>query len=75
MLSALLRARELWASVRPYRTGDGSFVGCNKSSDFLGPGEQARNAAAPDVRVAPLDDKSAYVARDGLNRVRVDRAV
>ena len=58
MLSALLRARELWASVRPYRTGDGSFVGCNKSSDFLGPGEQARNAVAPDVRAAPLTTRA-----------------
>jgi hypothetical protein len=54
VVSALLRARELRASIRPYRNGDGSFVRCDKSSDFLGPGEQARNAVAPDVRVAPL---------------------
>ena len=58
MVSALLRARELRASVRPNRTGYGSFVRCNKSSDFLGPGEQARNAVTPDVRVAPLTTRA-----------------
>jgi hypothetical protein len=42
----------------PYRTGDGSFVRYDKSSDFLGPGEQARNAVAPDVRVAPLTTRA-----------------
>jgi hypothetical protein len=54
----------------PDRTGCGSFERYDKSSDFLGPATTLWRW----MRVLPPDDKSAYIARDELNRVRVDRA-
>ena len=60
----------------PYRTSCRSFEPYDKSSDFLGPGQQARNHSLwHRVRALAPDDKSAYIARNGLNRVRIDRAV
>ena len=60
----------------PYKAGCGGFERYDKSSDFLGPGQQARNHALwHRVRALSPDDKSAYIARNGLNRVRVDHAV
>jgi hypothetical protein len=44
--------------------------------DFLGLGQQERNHALWNrVRALPSDEKSSYIARNGLNRVRVDQAV
>ena len=60
----------------PYRTGSGSFERYDKSKDFLGPAQQQRNHALWNwVRGLPPDEKTAYIARTGLNRVRADRAV
>jgi hypothetical protein len=60
----------------PYRAGAGSFERYDKSKDFLGPGQQQRNHALWNwVRGLPPDEKTAYIARTGFNRVRLDRAV
>ena len=60
----------------PYRTGCRSFERYDKSRDFLGPGQQQRNHTLWDrMRALPADKKTSYIARTGLNRVRVDRAV
>jgi len=60
----------------PYRTDCGGFERYDKSSDFLGPGQQERNHALwHRVRALRPDDKTAYIARNGLNRVKIDRAV
>ena len=60
----------------PYRSGGRSLMRYNKSGDFLGPGQQERNHALwHRVWALPPDDKSAYIAQNGLNRVSVDRAV
>ena len=59
----------------PDRTDCGSFEQYDKSSDFLAGGQQERNQALwHPVRALPPDNKSAYIARNGLNRVRVARA-
>jgi hypothetical protein len=60
----------------PYRTSCRSFQRYDKSRDFLGPGQQQRNHTLWDrMRALPADKKTSYIARTGLNRVRVDRAV
>jgi hypothetical protein len=60
----------------PYKTGGRSFERYDKSRDFLGPGQQERNHALwSRVRALPPDEKTSYIARTGLNRVRVERAV
>ena len=60
----------------PQRTGYGSFERDDKSSDFLGPSRQERNHALwHRVHALPPDEVTAYIARNGLNRVSVDRAV
>jgi hypothetical protein len=60
----------------PYRTGDRSFERYDKSRDFLGLGQQQRNHARWNrVRALPSEEKTEHIARNGLNRVRVDRAV
>ena len=60
----------------PYRRGSGGFERYDKSKDFLGPGQQQRNHALRNwVHGLPPDEKTAYIARTGLNRVRLDRAV
>ena len=56
--------------------GSGGFERYDKSKDFLGPGQQQRNHALRNwVHGLPPDEKTAYIARTGLNRVRLDRAV
>jgi precorrin-6B methylase 1 len=73
VVSALLRTRPRFV---PQRTGDCSFERYDKSSDFLGPSRQKRNRALwPRMQALPPDDITAYIARNGLNRVSVDRAV
>ena len=58
----------------PDWTDCGSFERYDKSSDFLGRGQQERNQALwHRVRAPPPDNKSPYIARNGLNRVRVAR--
>jgi hypothetical protein len=60
----------------PYRTGGRSFERYDKSRDFLGLGQQERNHALWNrVRALPSDEKTSYIARTGLNRVRIERAV
>ena len=60
----------------PYKTSCRSFERYDKSRDFLGPGQQHRNHTLWNrVRALPADKKTSYIARTGLNRVRVDRAV
>jgi N-terminal region of glycosyl transferase group 7/N-terminal domain of galactosyltransferase len=60
----------------PYRTHGHSFERYDKSRDFLGAGQQARNHALWNrVRALPRDEKTVYFARTGLNRVSLDRAV
>jgi hypothetical protein len=60
----------------PYRTGCRSFERYDKSSDFLEPSQQQRNHVLWNwVRALPPDEKTSYIARTGLNRVRIDRAV
>ena len=60
----------------PYRTGCRSFERYDKSRDFLGLGQQERNHALWNrVRALPPDEKTSYIARTGLNRVRGDRMV
>jgi len=59
----------------PYLTGSGGFERYDKSKDFLRPGQQRRNHALWDqMRALPRDEKTSYIARTGLNRVRLDRA-
>ena len=59
----------------PDRTDSGSFEQYDKSSNFLAGGQQERNQALwHRVRALPPDNKSAYIARNGLNRVRVASA-
>jgi hypothetical protein len=60
----------------PYRTGGPSFDRYDKSRDFLGLGQQQRNRTLWNrVRALGADDRSSYIARNGLNRVVLDRAV
>jgi N-terminal region of glycosyl transferase group 7/N-terminal domain of galactosyltransferase len=60
----------------PYRTGCRSFERYDKSRDFLGLGQQERNHALWNrVRALPPAEKTSYIARTGLNRVRIERAV
>jgi N-terminal region of glycosyl transferase group 7/N-terminal domain of galactosyltransferase len=60
----------------PYRTGCRSFERYDKMRDFLGLGQQERNHALWNwVRALPTDEKTSYIARNGLNRVRVDQAL
>jgi hypothetical protein len=60
----------------PYRTGCRSFERYDKSKDFLGPAQQKRNHALWNrVRAMPSDEKTSYIARTGLSRVSLDRAV
>src|SRR5882724_1351266 len=60
----------------PYRAGCRSVERYDKWRDFLGLGQQERNHALWNwVRGLPPDEKTAYIARTGLNRVRLDRAV
>jgi len=60
----------------PYRTGCRSFERYDKSSDFLELSQQQRNHVLWNrVRALPPDEKTSYIARTGLNRVRIDRAV
>jgi hypothetical protein len=60
----------------PYRTSCRSFERYDKSRDFLGPSQQQCNHTLWNrVRALAPDDKSSYIARNGLNRVSVDRAV
>jgi hypothetical protein len=60
----------------PYRSGCRSFERYDKSRDFLGLSQQERNHALwSRVRALPSDEKGSYIARNGLNRVRVDQAV
>jgi hypothetical protein len=62
--------------VPPYKAGYPGFERYDKSRDFLGLTQQERNHALWNrVRALPPGDKSSYIARNGLNRVRVDRAV
>jgi hypothetical protein len=59
-----------------HRAGCHSFERYDKSRGFLGLGQQERNHALWNrVRALPPDEKTSYIARNGLNRVRVDRAV
>jgi hypothetical protein len=58
----------------PYRTDGRSFERYNKSRDFLELGQQNRNNALWNrIRMLNADEKTAYIARTGLNRVRLDR--
>ena len=60
----------------PYRTSCGSFERYDKSKDFPGLSQQQRNHALWHwMRALPADEKTSYIARNGLNRVRIDRAV
>jgi N-terminal region of glycosyl transferase group 7/N-terminal domain of galactosyltransferase len=60
----------------PYRTGGRVFKRYDKSRDFLGVDLQERNHALwNQVRALSPDEKSSYIARNGLSRVRVDQAV
>jgi hypothetical protein len=60
----------------PYRTGCRVFKRYDKSRDFLGADRQERNHALWNhVRALSPDEKSSYIARNGLSRVRVDQAV
>src|SRR5262249_1187792 len=48
----------------------------DKSTDFWGLGQQESNHALWNRRrTVPSEEKTKYIARNGLNRVRVDRAV
>ena len=59
----------------PYRAGCRRFERYDKSRDFLGLSQQEGNQALWNrVRALPPDEKTSYIARSGLNRVRVDRA-
>jgi N-terminal region of glycosyl transferase group 7/N-terminal domain of galactosyltransferase len=60
----------------PYRrtAGDRKLRQYDKSSDFWGLGQQERNHALwHQMRALSPEDKTSYIARNGLNRVRVDR--
>ena len=60
----------------PYRTSCRSFERYDKSRDFLGPDQQERNHTLWNrVRALPSDEKTSYIARNGLNRVRVDHLI
>jgi glycosyl transferase family 7 (putative galactosyltransferase) len=60
----------------PHRTGSRSFQRYDKSRDFFGPGQQERNHALWNrIRTLPRDEKTSYIARSGLNRVSLDRAI
>ena len=59
----------------PHRTACGSFKRHDKWKDFLEAGQQRRNNALwNSVRALPPNEKTAYFARTGLNRVRLDSA-
>jgi hypothetical protein len=56
--------------------GDRKLQRYNKSTDFWGLGQQERNNVLWNrVRTLPPEEKTFYIARNGLNRVRIDRAV
>lgn len=60
----------------PYRTSDRAFERYDKSKDFLALGQQKRNHALWNrIRALPPDEKTSYIARNGLSRVRLDRAI
>jgi hypothetical protein len=60
----------------PHRTGSRNLQRYDKSRDFLGPVQQESNHALWNrMRTLPRDEKTSYIARTGLNRVRLDRAV
>jgi N-terminal region of glycosyl transferase group 7/N-terminal domain of galactosyltransferase len=60
----------------PYRTSCRSFERYDKSRDFLGLDQQERNHTLWNrVRALPSDEKTSYIARNGLNRVRVDHLI
>jgi len=60
----------------PHKTGGRSFERYDKSKDFLGLGQQERNHTLWNrVRALPSDEKTSYIARNGLNRVRVDHLI
>jgi N-terminal domain of galactosyltransferase len=47
-----------------------------KSKDFWGVGQQQRNSGLWNrIRLLPPEQKTSYISRNGLNRVRIDRAV
>jgi hypothetical protein len=56
--------------------GDRQLQRYEKSRDFWALGQQERNHALWNrMRTLPAEEKTSYIARNGLNRVRVDRAV
>jgi len=56
--------------------GDRKFKRYNKSTDFWGAGQQARNQGLWHwMRALPAAEKSSYIGRNGLNRVRLNCAV
>jgi hypothetical protein len=60
----------------PYRAGCPGFERYDKTRDFLGLGQPERNHDLWNrVRALPPNEKTSYIARNGLNRVRVDRSV
>jgi hypothetical protein len=62
----------------PYRrtTGNSHFEQYDKSNDFWQLGQQERNYALWTwTRTLPPEDKTLYIAKNGLNRVRLDRTV
>jgi hypothetical protein len=60
----------------PYRTDCRSFERYDKSRDFLRHGQQARNHALwHRMRALLQNEKTTYIGRNGVNRVRVDRAI
>jgi hypothetical protein len=62
----------------PYRCPAGSreFEQYDKSNDFWGLGQQERNNALWTwMRTLPPEEKTSYIAKNGLSRVRLDRTV
>jgi len=60
----------------PYRAGCRSVERYDKWRDFLGLGQQERNHDLwSRMRALSPDEKTSYIARNGLNRVRGDRMV
>ena len=59
-----------------HTAGDRKLRRYDKSSDFWGLGQQERNHALwHRMRALSSEDKTSYIARNGLNRVRVDGTV
>jgi hypothetical protein len=56
--------------------GDRKLQRYDKSRDFWGLAQQERNHALWNrIRTLPREEKTSYIAGNGLNRVRLDRAV